>query len=68
MKALNPFAVSLLSTVLLLSSGATLTCAHHALNQGDRKVAIVGTAMTVLSPVVFTVVLTGLQGFEYATA
>jgi cytochrome c oxidase subunit 3 len=63
-EALNPFAVPLLNTVLLLSSGATVTYAHHALIQGDRKGAIVGTAMTL----VFAVVFTGLQGFEYATA
>jgi cytochrome c oxidase subunit 3 len=63
-EALNPFAVPLLNTVLLLSSGATVTYAHHALIQGDRKGAIVGTAMTLL----FAVVFTGLQGFEYATA
>jgi cytochrome c oxidase subunit 3 len=63
-KALNAFAIPLLNTILLLSSGAFVTLAHHALLQGDRKVAIKGTLITVLLAVIFT----SFQGYEYYQA
>ena len=63
-EALNPFAVPLLNTILLLSSGATVTYAHHALIYGNRGATILGVVLTVILAVVFT----GLQGFEYANA
>ena len=56
--------VPLLNTILLLSSGATVTYAHHALIEGNRRVAILGVAMTILLAVMFT----ALQGFEYMDA
>jgi cytochrome c oxidase subunit 3 len=63
-EALNPFAIPLLNTVLLLSSGATVTYAHHALIQGNRSGTILGVAMTL----VFAIVFTALQGVEYNEA
>jgi len=63
-EALNPFAIPLLNTVLLLSSGATVTYAHHALIEGNRKGAIYGTALTLLLAIMFT----ALQGVEYRDA
>ena len=63
-EALNPFAIPLLNTVLLLSSGATVTYAHHALIEGKRRNAIIGIAMTLL----FAIVFTALQGLEYQEA
>lgn len=63
-EALNPFAIPLLNTILLLSSGATVTYAHHALIQGDRRATIIGVAMTLL----FAIVFTALQGVEYHDA
>lgn len=62
--ALDPFAIPLLNTVLLLSSGAFITWAHHGLIQGNRKAAIYGTIITVI----FAVLFTGLQYFEYKEA
>jgi cytochrome c oxidase subunit 3 len=57
----NPFELPLLNTVLLLSSGATITYAHHSLIKGERKGAIYGSIYTVLLAVIFTV----FQGVEY---
>lgn len=56
--------VPLLNTVLLLSSGATVTYAHHALIEGNRKATIIGTALTIVLAVLFT----RFQGLEYADA
>nr|XP_031857110.1 cytochrome c oxidase subunit 3 [Kwoniella shandongensis]KAA5524181.1 cytochrome c oxidase subunit 3 [Kwoniella shandongensis] len=62
--ALDPFAIPLLNTILLLSSGATVTYAHHALIYGNRQAALLGTTLTILLATVFTI----LQGFEYENA
>jgi|ERR1700742_368841 len=61
---LDPFAIPLLNTILLLSSGATITYAHHSLIQGKRNGAIIGTFMTII----FAVVFTALQYIEYQQA
>jgi cytochrome c oxidase subunit 3 len=57
----NPFELPLLNTVILLSSGATITYAHHSLIKGERKGAIYGSIFTVLLALIFTV----FQGIEY---
>jgi len=57
----NPFELPLLNTVILLSSGATITYAHHSLIQGGRKGALYGSVATVLLAIIFT----GFQGIEY---
>jgi cytochrome c oxidase subunit 3 len=57
----NPFELPLLNTVILLSSGATVTYAHHSLIKGDRSGAIYGTIFTVILALVFTL----FQGIEY---
>jgi cytochrome c oxidase subunit 3 len=62
--ALNAFAIPLLNTILLLSSGAFVTYAHHALIQGDRKGAIRGTLVTVILAIIFT----AFQAYEYSQA
>jgi cytochrome c oxidase subunit 3 len=61
---LNYAEIPLLNTVILLSSGATVTYAHHALIRGQRRGALVGLALTVLLAAVFT----GFQGYEYYEA
>lgn len=61
---LDPFAIPLLNTILLLSSGAFITWAHHSLILGNRKGAIWGTILTLI----FAVVFTGLQAVEYQQA
>lgn len=58
---LSPWKIPLLNTVILLSSGATVTWAHHAIIYGSRKNALVGLFFTILLALVFT----ALQGFEY---
>jgi cytochrome c oxidase subunit 3 len=57
----NPFELPLLNTVILLSSGATITYAHHSLIKGERSGAIYGTIITVILALVFTL----FQGIEY---
>jgi cytochrome c oxidase subunit 3 len=61
---LDPFAIPLLNTFLLLSSGAFVTYGHHALIAGNRKGAIIGTFLTI----VFAIIFTALQYFEYSEA
>jgi cytochrome c oxidase subunit 3 len=61
---LNPWEVPFLNTLILLSSGATVTWAHHAIVAGYRKEAIIGLAATIALAILFT----GLQLYEYATA
>ena len=62
--ALDPFAIPLLNTALLLSSGGFITYGHHALLQGDRKGAIIGTFYTIVLALIFT----ALQYIEYSEA
>jgi cytochrome c oxidase subunit 3 len=57
----NPFELPLLNTVILLSSGATITYAHHSLIKGDRKGSLYGSIATVILALIFTV----FQGIEY---
>ena len=61
---LNPFSVPLLNTAVLLSSGGTVTWAHHAIISGKRIEAIVALGLTVGLGVLFT----GLQAMEYYEA
>lgn len=63
-ETLNAFEVPLLNTLILLSSGASLTYAHHALIQGNRKATIIGFIVTLILAVSFT----GYQALEYYEA
>lgn len=61
---LDPWKVPLLNTCLLLSSGASVTWAHHSIVGGSKFQAVVALIVTIVLAVIFT----GLQGFEYVTA
>lgn len=63
-KALDPFGIPLLNTLLLLSSGAFITYGHHSLIEGNRRGAILGTVYTII----FAILFTGLQYYEYLEA
>ena len=59
-----PWHLPLLNTLILLTSGTTVTWAHHALLHGDRKGLINGLWLTIILGATFTCV----QGYEYAHA
>jgi len=63
-EAINPFELPLLNTIILLSSGTTITFAHHSLIQGNRNGALNGTVFTILLALLFT----ALQGIEYSVS
>jgi cytochrome c oxidase subunit 3 len=60
-ETMTPFWLPTINTALLLSSGVTLTIAHHALQVGNRARTIGFMWLTVLLGVVFLFV----QGYEY---
>ena len=60
-QTVGPFWLPTINTALLLTSGVTLTIAHHALQAGNRAKTIAFMWMTVLLGVIFLVV----QGYEY---
>lgn len=57
----NPFGVPLLNTIILLSSGATVTWAHHSLVQGDYS----DTSQAILVTILLGLLFVRLQAFEY---
>ena len=63
-EVLDPFAFPLLNTLILLCSGTTVTWAHHALLQGDRKGLINGLWCTILLGLLFS----SIQAYEYIHA
>lgn len=63
-QVLNPWEIPFLNTIILLSSGASVTWAHHALVAGNREQALQALILTV----VFAVIFTGFQAYEYLEA
>jgi cytochrome c oxidase subunit 3 len=61
---MGPWPLPTVNTALLLTSGVTLTIAHHALIAGNRSKTIAFMWLTVLLGVTFLFV----QGYEYSHA
>nr|UXD06482.1 cytochrome c oxidase subunit III [Parantica sita] len=62
--AFNPFQIPLLNTIILISSGLTVTWAHHALMQNNFTQTTQGLFFTVILGIYFTI----LQAYEYYEA
>ena len=60
-QTMGPWPIPTINTLLLLSSGVTLTIAHHALIAGKRAQCIGFMWLTVVLGITFL----GFQGFEY---
>ena len=60
----DAFHLPLFNTLILLTSGTTVTWAHHALLEGDRKGLRWGLALTIALGVLFSTV----QAIEYSEA
>ena len=63
-QAINPFELPLFNTVILLSSGVSVTYAHHSIIQGKRAGALFSLLYTVKLALVFTV----FQSVEYTVS
>jgi len=63
-KVFNPFQVPLLNTIILISSGISVTWAHHSLIVGNFTQTTQGLIITVILGIYFTI----LQGLEYFEA
>ena len=60
----DPWDIPLLNTLVLLTSGTTVTWAHHAIQTGNQKGAVNGLTATILLGMLFT----ALQAYEYMHA
>ena len=60
----NPWGIPFINTAILLTSGITVTWAHHGLRKGDKKALIRGLWLTVILGAIFT----GFQAYEYMNA
>ena len=61
---MGPFWIPTINTALLLTSGVTLTIAHHALREGERNKTAIWLFATILLGAIFM----GFQAYEYAHA
>ena len=60
-ETLDPWHFPLINTLTLLTSGTTVTWAHHAIQTGDRKGAKIALVLTILLGLMFT----SIQAYEY---
>jgi len=63
-EAFEPFKIPLLNTIILLSSGVTVTWAHHALIENNRRDTLRGLGATIGLGLLFTM----FQAWEYSHA
>ncbi len=63
-EVISPWQIPLLNTLLLLTSGASLTWSHAALLGGYRREARTALLLTL----VFAILFTGFQAYEYFNA
>lgn len=63
-KTMGPFWIPTINTALLLTSGVTLTIAHHALRDNNRAKLNLYLALTIILGFVFV----GFQAYEYMHA
>ena len=61
---LNSWTLPFLNTLILLTSGVTVTYAHHAMRLGDMDRAAKGILLTVILGLIFT----ACQAYEYGVA
>jgi cytochrome c oxidase subunit 3 len=61
---IGPWGIPFLNTIILLSSGVSVTWAHHAIIEGNRKQAITGMIITLILAKIFT----AFQAYEYVKA
>jgi len=57
----DPFHLPLMNTLILLLSGTTVTWAHHALQQNNRRGATLALVLTVLLGMCFTYIQFGVE-------
>nr|UXW64269.1 cytochrome c oxidase subunit III [Abia sp.] len=60
----NPMYIPLLNTMILVSSGFTLTWSHHSIMNNNKNEALKGLFITVILGILFSI----LQGYEYFEA
>lgn len=63
-EAMGAWSLPTINTLILLTSGVTLTFAHHAIKENHRGKVIAGLAVTVLLGAIFM----GVQSYEYIHA
>jgi cytochrome c oxidase subunit 3 len=62
--ALDPWGLPLWNTVILLSSGVTITCSHRGILAGERATTTNGLLATIIYGIIFTFI----QAYEYNVA
>ncbi len=63
-ETMGAWGIPALNTAILLTSGVTLTVAHHAIQEGNRKVLNIFLALTFILGFIFM----GFQAYEYIHA
>jgi len=63
-QTMGPWGVPAINTALLLTSGVTITVAHHALKENNRRILGIFLALTFLLGFIFM----GFQAYEYIHA